>query len=127
MKRRASLVAGALLLLTFSVGAMSGMALEEGLGLDWFDFLEEDREDSSERLLDGLGLTDQQENQAKRLLDRQEDSLEAYWEQRLPEINRMVAASYAEIRLLLTPSQQSAFDKRLRSLGGRLPEELRDQ
>lgn len=127
MKRRASLVAGALLLLTFSVGAMSGMALEEGLGLDWFDFLEEDREDSSERLLDGLGLTEQQENQAKRLLDRQEDSLEAYWEQRLPEINRMVAASYAEIRLLLTPSQQSAFDKRLRSLGGRLPEELRDQ
>lgn len=127
MKRRASLVAGALLLLTFSVGAMSGMALEEALGLDWFDFLEEDREDSSERLLDGLGLTAQQESQAKRLLDRQEDSLEEYWEQRLPEINRMVEQSYAEIRLLLTPSQQSAFDKRVRSLGGRLPEELRDQ
>jgi Spy/CpxP family protein refolding chaperone len=127
MKRRASLVAGALLLLTFSVGAMSGMALEEAMGLDWFDFLEEDREDSGERLLDGLGLTAQQERQAKRVLEQQEDSLEAYWEQRLPEINRMVAQSYAEIRLLLTPTQQSAFDKRLRSLGGRLPEELRDQ
>ena len=127
MKRRASLVAGALLLLTFSVGGLTGMVLEEALGLDWFDFLDEDREESSERLLDGLELTAQQESQAKRLLDRQEDSLEAYWEQRLPEINRMVAQSYAEIRLLLTPTQQSAFDKRLRSLGGRLPEELRDQ
>jgi Spy/CpxP family protein refolding chaperone len=127
MKRRASLVAGALLLLTFSVGGLAGMALEEALGLDWFDFLDEDREEADEHLLKGLGLTAQQERQAERVLDRQEDSLEAYWEQRLPEINRMVAASYAEIRLLLTPSQQSAFDKRLRSLGGRLPEELRDQ
>ena len=127
MKRRASVVAGALLLLTFSVGGLAGMALEEALGLDWFDFLDEDREEADEHLLKGLGLTAQQERQAERVLDRQEDSLEAYWEQRLPEINRMVAASYAEIRLLLTPSQQSAFDKRLRSLGGRLPEELRDQ
>jgi Spy/CpxP family protein refolding chaperone len=127
MKRRASLVAGALLLLTFSVGGLAGMALEEALGLDWFDFLDEDREEADELLLIGLGLTAQQERQAERVLDRQEDSLEAYWEQRLPEINRMVAESYAEIRLLLTPSQQSAFDKRLRSLGGRLPEELRDQ
>jgi Spy/CpxP family protein refolding chaperone len=127
MKRRASLVAGALLLLTFSVGGLAGMALEEALGLDWFDFLDEDREEADEHLLKGLGLTAQQERQAERVLDRQEDSLEAYWEQRLPEINRMVAESYAEIRLLLTPSQQSAFDKRLRSLGGRLPEELRDQ
>ena len=43
MRRRGQLAAALLLLLTFSVGALSGMAAEEAFGLDWFDFLDEDR------------------------------------------------------------------------------------
>jgi Spy/CpxP family protein refolding chaperone len=125
MKRRGALIAAIMLALTFSVGALSGMALEEALGIDWFEFLDEDRDRSSEDLLEGLGLSDEQEDQAERILDRREDALEQYWEQRLPEINRIVSQSFADIRVLLTPEQQTAFDKRVRRLDG-VPGQVRE-
>lgn len=122
MIRRSRTVAAGLLLLVFVIGGLSGMAIEEATGIDWFEFLDEDRDRSGENLLAGLGLTDIQEDQAERLLDAQEDSLESYWEQRLPEINLIIATSYAKIRLLLTPEQQTVFDDRLRKLPRELPD-----
>jgi Spy/CpxP family protein refolding chaperone len=121
MIRRSRIVAAGLLLLVFVIGGLSGMAIEEATGIDWFEFLDEDRDRSGEDLLEGLGLTDTQEDQAERLLDAQEDSLEAYWEQRLPEINLIIASSYARIRVLLTPEQQAVFDDRIRKLPRELP------
>ena len=122
MIRRSRTVAAGLLLLVFVIGALGGMAIEEATGIDWFEFLDEDRDRSGENLLAGLGLTDAQKDQADRLLEAQEDSLEAYWEHRLPEINRIIAASYAKIRVLLNPQQQAVFDDRI----GRLRRELPD-
>jgi hypothetical protein len=127
MRRRGSAIAAVLLALTFSVGALTGMAVEEAAGIDWFDFLEDDRQPNEKDLLNDLGLSPAQRAQAERILEHQEEALEEYWEQRLPDIERIVAQSYAEIRLLLTPPQQSTFDKRVRSLDSKLPDEVRDR
>jgi Spy/CpxP family protein refolding chaperone len=125
VNRRARIVAVLLLLLTFSVGAVGGMAVEEALGLDWFEFLDEDYR-ANDRIVAGLNLTREQEERVERILDRQEEQLEDYWKSRLPEIQSMLQASYAEIRVQLTPEQRVIFDRRVRKLEGRVPKEMRD-
>jgi Spy/CpxP family protein refolding chaperone len=125
VNRRARIVAVLLLLLTFSVGAVGGMAVEEALGLDWFEFLDEDYR-ANDRIVAGLDLTREQEERVERILDRQEEQLEDYWKSRLPEIQSMLQASYAEIRVQLTPEQRVIFDRRVRKLEGRVPKEMRD-
>jgi Spy/CpxP family protein refolding chaperone len=121
-------VAAVMLLLTFTVGALAGMAAEEAFGLDWFDFFEEARRRDAEgdRLLAGLSLTVEQQARAEEILERQEDRLEDYWEARLPEIGGFTEQSQGEIRALLTPAQRAAFDHRVRELDGRVPAELRE-
>ena len=42
---RTRLVAGGMIAIAFAVGGLAGMAVEESLGLDWFDFLDEDEVD----------------------------------------------------------------------------------
>ena len=123
--KRAGRVAGLLLLATFAVGGLAGMAIEEAAGLDWFDSLDQD-ESEDVRLLEGLALTQDQREAIERILDRQEDALEDYWKARMPEIQGILAGSYGEIRALLTPEQQARFDTRVRGLGGRVPVEFRD-
>ena len=123
--KRAGRVAGLLLLATFAVGGLAGMAIEEAAGLDWFDSLDQD-ESEDVRLLEGLALTQDQREAIERILDRQEDALEDYWKARMPEIQGILAGSYEEIRELLTPEQQARFDTRVRGLGGRVPVEFRD-
>jgi hypothetical protein len=119
--------AGALLLVvSFVSGGLVGMALEEALGIDWFEFLDTDRGDRGRSLLGGLGLSGEQRARAKRILERQEDRLEQYWEDRLPEIEGILEESYAEIRAGLDPEQREQFDKRVRKLKGQVPEEMRD-
>jgi Spy/CpxP family protein refolding chaperone len=114
-----------LLALTFVVGGLSGMALEEGAGLDWFEFLDDDNEDGAE-LMTGINLTADQREKIDDIIDRQEDELEDYWESRMPEIRTVLDGTYAEIRALLDPSQQQQFDRKVASLGGQIPVEFRD-
>ncbi|HET7276182.1 MAG TPA: hypothetical protein VFI91_13520 [Longimicrobiaceae bacterium] len=106
-----------LLALTFAVGSMTGMALEEALGIDWFDFLDEDENSVEQVLLNGFSLTAEQDEMIKDILDRRQDRLEAYWHARLPDIHEIVAGSRAEIRSILTPSQREDFDRRVNRLG----------
>lgn len=120
MSGRARRVGALLLGLAFVVGGLSGMALEEGLGLDWFDFLDEDR-DPEERLFAELDLTGRQRERIDEILERREDRLEAYWRGRLPEIGAIMDRSYAEVRAVLTPGQLPAFERRVRELRGRMP------
>ena len=124
--RRPRLVAALLLALTFVVGGLAGMALEEALGIDWFEFLDEDSDEAEDQLLVGLDLTRDQRSQAEAILEREEDRLEDYWESRLPEIQGILRQTYADIRAILTPEQQQLFDRRVEELGGRVPGEVRD-
>jgi hypothetical protein len=114
-----------LLVLSFVSGGLVGMALEEALGIDWFEFLDSDRDDDRGSLLAGLDLSREQRSRAKEILDRQEELLERYWKQRLPEIEGILNQSYDAIRAELDPEQRAAFDKRVRRLEGRVPEEMR--
>ena len=126
MNGRARGVAAMLLLTVFSVGALSGMALEEALGIDWFEFLDEDTDEAEDSLLVGLELSREQRARAEEVLERQEDRLEAYWEGRVPEIQGILQDSYGDIRALLTPAQREVFDRRVQELRGRVPQEARD-
>jgi Spy/CpxP family protein refolding chaperone len=107
-----------LLAATFIVGGMAGMAAEEALGLDWFDFLDEDAQPAEENLFAGLALTAAQKRQVGAIQRRREDRLEDYWESRLPDIQRIMGDSYGEMRRVLTPEQQPLFDHRVRELRG---------
>lgn len=119
-------VAASLLGLSFLIGGLVGMALEEALGIDWFEFLDEDYDEEGDSLLVDLDLTRDQRARAEVILERQEDRLEQYWESRLPEIQRIMDDGYAEIRGILNQDQQAVFDQRVRALEGRMPEEIRD-
>jgi Spy/CpxP family protein refolding chaperone len=122
---RPRLIAALLLALTFGIGSLTGMALEEALGIDWFEFLDEDNDEADDRLLVDLNLTREQRARAEDILEREEDRLEDYWESRLPEIQNILRATYAEIRALLSPEQQKLFDQRVSNLNGRVPTEVR--
>jgi len=124
---RAKWIATMMLSLTFAVGALSGMAFEEAAGIDWFDFLDDDESSVSDlRLMAGIDLSAQQRATVDRILERQEDDLEDYWEERMPDIKGILGKSYGEIRVLLTPAQQTVFDQRVRELDGKVPEEFQD-
>jgi Spy/CpxP family protein refolding chaperone len=126
--KRATQVAILLLSLSFTVGALAGMAVEEATGIDWFEFLDKanDDDDSSSELTAGLNLSSEQRTQVDRIVERQEDELEDYWKGRMPEIQGILSKTYAEIRSLLTAQQQQVFDRRVRELDGRVPAEFLD-
>ena len=121
MRNRARTVGILLLAATFSVGALGGMAVEEAMGLDWFDFLDEDAAPSEDRLFAGMPLTGAQQARIEEIRDRREDRLEAYWESRVPEIQRIVDQSYGEMRAVLPPERHDEFDRRVRELRARAP------
>jgi hypothetical protein len=112
------------LLAVFLVGGMVGWLLEEVVeDRDWPSFeLEQDDDgrqgdhdplddDAEEVFLKRLGLSTEQSRAADRLLDEREDRLEAYWKGRIPEIETLVHSTRQEIRKLLTPDQQAAYDR----------------
>jgi Spy/CpxP family protein refolding chaperone len=97
------------------------MAVEEAMGLDWFDFLDEDATPSEDRLFAGIELTAEQRARIDAIRERREDRLEAYWDSRLPEIQRVVDHSYDEMRAVLAPDARAEFDRRVRELRARAP------
>jgi hypothetical protein len=113
------------LLAVFLVGGMVGWVLDEVVDdRDWpslqadHDDDDGDRDgqdplddDAEEAFLERLGLSAEQYRAADRLLDEREDRLEAYWSGRIPEIEAMVDSTRQEIRKLLTPDQQAAYDR----------------
>lgn len=120
MRPRARLVGALLLAATFAVGGLSGMAVEEALGLDWFDFLDEDAPPAEQHLFAGLSLTAKQRRRIEAIMERREDRLEAYWQSRLPDIRRIMGDSYGEMRGVLTTEQRPDFDRRVRELQARV-------
>ena len=121
MSGRARTVGVLLLAASFAVGGLAGMAVEEAMGLDWFDFLDEDAAPSEDRLFAGMGLTAEQRGHLEAIRDRREDRLEAYWAGRVPEIRRIVDQSYGEMRAVLPPERHAEFDRRVRELRARAP------
>jgi Spy/CpxP family protein refolding chaperone len=120
VRQRARTVGALLLAASFVVGGLAGMAAEEALGLDWFDFLDEDATTADEPLFSGMGLTAAQKGQIEQIRERREERLEGYWESRLPDIQRIMDSSYGEMRAVLTPEQVPAFDRRVSELRGRV-------
>lgn len=121
MRNRARAVGILLLAGTFAVGALGGMAVEEAMGLDWFDFLDEDAAPSEDRLFGGLDLTAEQTRRIEEIRGRREDRLEAYWASRLADVQGIVDQSYGEMRAVLPPERRAEFDRRVREMRARAP------
>ena len=126
MRERSRAVALSILLLVFAVGGLAGMAVEEGLGLDWFDFLDEDQPGEAisgdEDFLLRLDLTADQRERIEQIFEQQDDQLETYWREHLPAIRSIVAASDTRIDSVLTPAQRTQYHDRIRSRGDGVPE-----
>lgn len=120
MRHRARVVGALLLAATFAVGGLAGMAAEEALGLDWFDFLDEDATPADGRLFADMALTPAQARRIEAIRETREARLEAYWESQLPDIQRIMDDSYGEMRGVLTPGQRPAFDRRVRDIRERI-------
>ncbi len=115
-----------MLLIAFTVGALAGMVIEEGLGLDWFDFLAEDRPgevvSGDEQFLLNMDLTASQKERVARIFEQQDEQLEKYWRENLPAIRSIVAGTDAQIDSALTPAQRALYQERIRSRGAGVPE-----
>lgn len=121
MKLHARRSAIAALAAVFLVGLAGGVVLEEVVDdFDWSSANHtNDRDqpddpiddDAEEAFFARLGLQADQRAAIERALDEREDRLERYWEGKIPELRALVDSSRAEIRLLLTPEQQSAYDR----------------
>lgn len=122
MNGRSRLVASALLALVFLTGSLVGMAVEEGFGIDWFDFLDKDEDAMDMRFLSDLRLDTEQEDNIERILERREDDLENYWRSRVPELRAILAASDDSIRAVLSPGQRERFDQIISNGGERIPD-----
>ena len=120
MRQGARAIGALLLAASFAIGGLAGMAAEEALGLDWFDFLDEDAVPADQRLFSGMSLTGAQQARIDDIRERREERLEAYWESRLPDIQRIMDDTYGEMRQVLTPEQQPVFDRRVSGLRGRV-------
>lgn len=75
-------------------------------------------DDAEEAFLERLGLRPEQLRAIDRALDAREDRLERYWDGKLPELRGIIDSSRAEIRLLLSPEQQAAYDRWIANLSG---------
>ena len=117
--RRSAILA---LAAVFLVGLAGGVVLEEVVDdVDWpfatHDGGDRDRlddpmdDDAEEAFFDRLGLPGDRREAVERALDEREDRLKLYWEGKIPELQRLVDSSRAEIRRLLTPEQQAAYDR----------------
>jgi hypothetical protein len=115
---------GAILALAavFLVGLAGGAVLEEVVDDVEWPFASQDRgdhdrpddpmdDDAEEAFFDRLGLPAEGREAVERALDQREDRLKRYWEGKIPELQALVDSSRAEIRQLLTPEQQAAYDR----------------
>ena len=68
-------------------------------------------DDAEEDFLESLGLSKAQLDSVDELLERREDGLEDYWKTRLPDLQAVIDSSRHEIRDLLSPEQQAAYDR----------------
>lgn len=74
-----------------------------------------------------LDLTDQQEAEIRKILERRHERLNAQWEAMRPRINAEIQQTNAEIERLLTPEQREKFQDLRLHLGGRMHREGRER
>jgi hypothetical protein len=122
-------IAVLLLAAAFVVGLAAGAVLEEvvdDVSWPWAERADGRQpnsddpwdDDAEEAFLERLGLRPEQLQAIDRALDAREDRLERYWEGKLPELRGIIDSSRAEIRLLLSPEQQAAYDRWVTELTG---------
>ncbi len=121
MKAQSRRTAVLMLIVTFVVGGMTGMAVEEGFGLDWFDFLDKDEitqnAATDEQFLMTIGLDFAQRARIEDIYDAQEEKLETYWKNQLPALKTIVQQTDVEVVSVLTPAQRKLFDDRIKNRG----------
>jgi Spy/CpxP family protein refolding chaperone len=141
--RRTRLLGAALLVAAFSTGALAGAAGDRLLA----------RDDDHDRrgvgfagghprgarghvfekrimLFEPLDLSEEQRDRIGEILERRREQMAESWRRIRPQLGALVDSTHAEIRALLTPEQQRAFDRlredrlRLRHRWGRRGDSL---
>ena len=123
--RRTKLVAAGVILATLVAGTLAGVAADRMLGRR--AALAEsprpapcaDRPEGGTTVFESLDLSTDQRARVDAILERRRAQMEVLWQQTRPGMRALVDSTAAEIRVLLTPDQRSAFD-RMREEGRKL-------
>jgi Spy/CpxP family protein refolding chaperone len=108
-----------LLIAAFVAGALAGAAGDRLLHAGEPRFHEARGRHGHDRMavfIDELDLSSQQRARVEAALERRRPQAEAIWESVKPRLRAQIDSTNAEIRALLTPEQQEAFDRKLREL-----------
>ena len=122
----AALKAGLLLLVVFTAGMATGVALSDsieewpipGMPADRKDLDDdiEDVVDAEEAMLRKLWLTSEQQTRVFALLEARDRELVGYWSQRIPDMQAIIEQTRAQIRAILDPQQLAKYEEGLRAL-----------
>ena len=121
-----ALKAGLLLLVVFTAGMASGVALSDtieewpipGIPADRKDLDDdiEDVVDAEEEMLRKLWLTSDQQARVFALLEARDRELVGYWSRRIPDMQAIMERTRSEIRTILNPQQLAKYEEGLREL-----------
>lgn len=121
----AKLRAGAVLLLVFAAGVLSGVVLERQWSAPQTAelSLEEEHQASMAELVEVLQLDEQQVAQIHAILAQRHKVVEQMWEQLRPEVRKAKLEVHDEINALLRPEQRERFHQWLRERHEAVPPE----
>ena len=114
-----------LLLAVFLGGMLVGVVSADYIEELPLPFMETDRDydddledviDAEQRLLRRMNLPAEKQQAVERLLQQREDTLVAYWAERIPAMNELIESSRANIRALLDAEQRARYDAGLQEL-----------
>ena len=110
---------------TFFCGFVAGVVLQDGIEELPLPFFASDRDydddledviDSEKKLLRKLELSSDQRQRIDAAFARRENTLVDYWAYRIPEMERIIESSRAELRGLLTAEQRARYDQGLNEI-----------
>ena len=125
MRKKAVISSIIALVFVFGTGVGVGVTMEDSIerlaipGMPPDRDLDDDLEDvmdAEERLIRELWLTREQQRSVLGMLDARADKLEAYWDERMPQMHAIIDSSRAEIRRSLREDQQVKYDEQIARL-----------
>lgn len=113
---RATRVLGFLVLVVaFAAGAVVATALNQVLHADEAPTAAAGASESCDeprtRILDQVGLTDEQRASIEAILDRRREQTHSVWSDAKPALRAIMDSTRAEIRAVLTPEQRDTYDR----------------
>lgn len=105
--KRARMMGFAVLVIMFSVGALSGAATMRVASTEKAVSSERTERHQRPGLFERLDLTAEQRTEIDAIMERRKGEVDAFWSEHGPQLRAIMDSARAEIRLVLTPEQRA--------------------